>query len=97
MNACRNFIVVPPIGARFDRLSVRMQMEEELNGEFTGFKFVVSTDGPQRFEDFMLIPMLGKAGDNVTEPLAAYPDFEIVQTIAVFLHRYLGEVPTRLN
>ncbi|RWI60237.1 MAG: hypothetical protein EOQ93_02965 [Mesorhizobium sp.] len=97
MNMCRSFVVVPPIGAKFDKLSFQMRIEEELNGEFSGFKFVVTTDGPHRFDDFMLIPMLGKAGDNVTEALAAYPDFETVQTIAVFLHRYLGEMPARLN
>ncbi|RUW25645.1 MULTISPECIES: hypothetical protein [unclassified Mesorhizobium] len=97
MQTCRSFVVVPPFGAKFDKLSFQMQMEEELNGEFSGFRFIVTTDGPQRFEDFMLIPMLGKAGDNVTEGLAAYPDLETVETIASFLHRYLGEAPARLN
>ncbi|RWG02588.1 hypothetical protein [Mesorhizobium sp.] len=97
MNACRSFIVVPPIGDRYDNLSFQMRMEDELNGEFRGFKFVVTTDGSHRFDDFMLIPMLGKAGDNVTQPLAAYPDLETVETIALFLHRYLSEAPSRLN
>ncbi|RWB57119.1 hypothetical protein [Mesorhizobium sp.] len=72
MNMCRSFVVMPPIGAKFDKLSFQMQMEEELNGEFSGFKFVVTTDGTQRFEDFMLMPTLGKAGDNVTEALATF-------------------------
>lgn len=97
MNACRSFIVVPPIGDRYDNLSFQMRMEDELNGEFRGFKFVVTTDGSHRFDDFMLIPMLGKASDNVTEALAAYPDLETIETIAFFLHRYLGEASGRLN
>jgi hypothetical protein len=97
MDACRSFVVVPPIGAKFDNLLFQMRMEDELNGAFSGFSFVVTTDGPNRFDDFMLIPMLGKAGDNVTEALAAYPDLETVETIAFFLHRYLGDAPARLN
>lgn len=97
MNACCSFVVVPPIGAKFDNLLFQMRMEDELNGAFSGFHFVVTTDGPNRFDDFMLIPMLGKAGDNVTEALATYPDLETVETIASFLHRYLGEASGRLN
>jgi len=38
-----------------------------------------------------------KAGDNLTEAQAAYPDFETVETIASFLHRCLGEASGRLN
>jgi hypothetical protein len=89
---------VPPIGVRFDNLSFQMRMEDELNGEFSGFTFVVTTEGDtERFNDFMLIPMLGKAGDNVTEALAAYLDLETVETITLFLDRYLFDTPTRLH
>ncbi|MEZ2330664.1 hypothetical protein AB6802_13160 [Mesorhizobium sp. RCC_202] len=89
---------MPPIGAKFDNLLFQMRLEDELKGAFSGFSFVVTTDGPNPFDNFMLIPMLpGKAGGNVTEALAAYSDLEIVETIASFLRRYLGETSGWLN
>ncbi|WP_027037600.1 hypothetical protein [Mesorhizobium ciceri] len=94
---CRSFVVVPPIGARFDDPLFQMRIEDELNVEFFGFQFVISTQGSDRFKEFMLIPMLGKAGDNVTEALAAYPDMETIAEIATFLARYELDAPSRLH
>ncbi|MER8979238.1 hypothetical protein [Mesorhizobium sp. M0870] len=94
---CRTFLVVPPIGARFDNPLFQMQIEEELNVAFSGFLFVISTEGSVRFKDFMLVPMLNEAGDNVTEALTAYPDMKTIEEIAAFLARYDLGAPSRLN
>ncbi|CAN7579163.1 hypothetical protein [Mesorhizobium sp. LjNodule214] len=97
MEACRSFVVVPPHGAKFDNLSLQMRIEEELMVEFAGFKFVVTTFGPGRYEDFSLIPILGTANDPAGASLAAIPDFQVFSAIAFFLARYIDEERPRLN
>ena len=94
---CRDFIVVPPHGAKFDSSSMLVRIQDELNAEFTAYNFRVTLDGPSRHDDFFLIPLLGVAGDGGQTEMREHPDPEIFRDIAIFLMRYVEEEAPRLN
>ncbi|MBZ9982504.1 MULTISPECIES: hypothetical protein [unclassified Mesorhizobium] len=86
---CLDFIVVPPIGTRFDDSLLLTKIEDGLNSEFTGFRFVVTADGLDRSQDFLLIPVFGVLGEHTYESIMrAAPDLETCRGIAIFLCRY---------
>ena len=86
---CLDFVVVPPIGTKFNDPLLLMKIEDGLSAEFTGFKFVVTIDGPDRHEDFCLIPVLGVHGKHSCESIMrAAPKSETCRGVAIFLSRY---------
>ena len=90
---CRDFIIVPPHGKRFDNPALLMRIQEELSLEFSAYTFVVTIEGPLRYEDFFLIPMLGVTTNDGRMLMKAYPDTDTSRDIMMFLRRYIGPNP----
>lgn len=69
---CRDFIIVPPHGERYDNPALLMRIQEELSREFSAYTFVVTIEGPLRYEDFFLIPMVGVTTSDGRMSMKAY-------------------------
>lgn len=87
---CTHFVVIPPDERRFDDPALQKKIQDELNQAFPSRRFTVTTEGPGRYEDFFVIPVLGEVG-STGSPLASYPSMETVQELATFLYRYVSE------
>ena len=94
---CREFLVVPPEGERFDRASTLLPVKEALERTFPGYKFIVSIEGPQRFHDWFVVPVLGEVGGDEGRPMLKGPSLATIQEIATCLAAFNSEAKSRLN
>lgn len=86
---CREFLVIPPLGAQFDEPEMMQRIAEALSEEFPDAVFTVA-DG-DRGDEFSIYPILGVA--NSDTPLARMPAQGVMAAIIDFLEANFAGIP----
>lgn len=86
---CREFLIIPPIGAQFDEPDMMKRIAEALGEEFPESLFTVA--GGDREEDFAVYPVLGMTDSD--QPLLRVPDEGVIGAIRDFLEANFASMP----